>query len=109
MNEFFAELTNGNWEEVDSYVSANQKFVLNIDGERRYSDNKLTIVDDLIELPATVSKANLGWIARLAGVTIPVGKTERITAKPNELLLVKKGNSTFYYEVATGNKFKKVA
>jgi hypothetical protein len=100
MSEYFAELTNGNWEEVDTYVSANQKFVFS-DGQRRYTDNKLTIVDDLIELPNTVTKVNLGWIARLAGVTIPTGKTERITSKPNELLLVKKGNSNSLQEISS--------
>lgn len=114
MNEYFLHV-DGKWEEVDKYIFDNYKYVEKSSEngfQPRYSNNRFSIIDNQVNLAMTsISKQDIGIIARIVGCQFPanISTPGGFAPKPKELLLIRKGNSTSYYEVATGNRFKKVA
>ena len=113
MNEFFLQCAAGlketTWEQVDQFVYDNYQFVVNDDGERRYAENRFCVIEGEINLRyLTASKAELGVIMRLLGVTIPQGFAAGGFAKfqPDTLLIHKKNSKICYRK---GVKYKLAA
>ncbi len=87
------------WEEVDAYLYKNYKFVINDDGTRRYTDNRFSVVDGVVnvsELKA-LTKNEMSLIARMLGLRVDQTATG-YSGKPTGMLIIARGNSKVFYQ-----------
>lgn len=110
-DSYFIQTTEGKWEEVDAYIWGNSQKVVNEDGQVRYGENRFAVVDSKVTISMSeISVSDLGIIARIAGASIPTGSVQGgLVQKPNGLLRIKANRGMCFYDVNSGNKFKKVA
>lgn len=96
------------FEEVDKFIYDNWKYVENGEGKCRYTGKRFASVNGEVKIDFTPSKAEMGVVCRMLGITIPQGTfapVSKVMPKA-DLLIVKKGNSVIHYDPATGNQFK---
>ena len=105
-----AGISNSQWEEVDDYTYEHWETALNNDGTPgRYTGNRVMVTpEDEVVVDGTITKQDLGIVARLLGVKIDGGSTGYMK-QPEYIQFRGQRGSVTIRCLATGITFKKVA